>query len=156
MRVNELMTRDVARVRAQDTLARVVELMEERDCGCVAVTDERATIVGVLTDRDVSLAALRADGPLSKLKANDFMRTEVVTCAPGDSIGEAERRMGQHQVRRLPVIDARGSLCGILSLDDIAKEACREEGWIGPPVSMGAVGRTLGQIGRPRLVGGEE
>jgi len=154
MKVHQLMTRDVARVRAGESLARAVSLMQERDCGCVAVTDEASRLVGILTDRDACLVALRMDRPLSQLSLEHAMRTEVFTCGPEDTIEAAERAMGQHQVRRLPVVDAAGCLCGILSLGDIAREARREEGWIGTPVPARDVGRTLGQIGRPHLIPG--
>ena len=155
MKVQDLMTRDVVTVGAADSLAYAVRLMQQRDCGCIAVIDEAAKIAGILTDRDVCLAALRADRPLSHVEVKDSMRTEVFTCSPDDSIAEAERRMGQHQVSRLPVVDAQGRLRGLLTLDDIAREALREEDLIVPPVSQEAVGRTLGQIGRPHLVEGE-
>lgn len=156
MKVQDLMTRRVATVGAQDSLARAVKLMQERDCGCIVVIDEASKVAGILTDRGVCLAALRTDKPLSRLKARDCMRTEVFTCAPNDGVAEAEQRMGQHQVRRLPVVDAKGRLRGILSLDDLAREACREEGLIAPPVSTKDVGRTLGEVGRPHLIEGHE
>jgi CBS-domain-containing membrane protein len=127
-------------------------MMEEQECGCVAVADEDFRVVGVLTDRDVCMAALRTDSPLSRLEVGGAMSINVFSCRPDASIAEAEQMMGQHQVRRLPVVDDQGHLQGILSLDDIAREALREEYLIAAPVSAEAVGRTLGQIGRPRLV----
>jgi CBS-domain-containing membrane protein len=60
--------------------------------------------------------------------------------------------LARHQVRRLPVIDARDRLVGVLSLDDLAREACDEADLIQPQVSADEVGRTLGQIARPHLV----
>ena len=152
MKVKDLMNRDVVTVRLTDGLARAVESMQARECGCVPVIDEGSRVVGILTDRDVCLAALRTDRPLSRLGTEAAMSARVFTCKPGDTIAEAEHLMGLHQVRRLPVVDANGRLLGILSLDDIAKEACLEEGLIVPPVSAEAVGRTLGQISRSHLL----
>lgn len=152
MRVEELMTRKVATVRPADALNRAARLMQERDCGCVAVVGEDSSVVGVITDRDVCMAALRTDSPLSRLGVESVMSSRVFTCRPGDSIAEAERMMGQHQVRRLPVLDEEGHLEGILSLDDIAREAIGEQDLIAPPVSAEETGRTLGQIGRPHLI----
>ncbi|MCP3920366.1 MAG: CBS domain-containing protein [bacterium] len=139
-------------IRPEDRLSYAAEMMEVRDCGCIAVVDADGHIVGVITDRDVCLKAHRTDAPLSKLDVRGAMSERVHACHADDSIEKAENVMGQHQVRRLPVVDAEGRLCGILSLDDIAREACREEDWIAPPVSAEAVGRTLGQIGRPHLI----
>ncbi len=152
MHVEDLMSRRVATVRPTEGLDRVARLMQELGCGCVAVTDEESNVVGIVTDRDACMACLRTDKALSRLEARAAMSRVVFTCAPSDTIAEAERSMAQHQVRRLPVVDAQGSLRGILSLDDIAKEAWREEGLIAPPVSADAVGRTLGQISRPHLI----
>ena len=152
MRVQDLMIREVATVRPNDDLGRAVRSMERHDCGCVVVVDDASRVAGILTDRDACLAALHTDRPLSRLETTDFMRKQVFTCAPDDSVDEAERRMGEHQVRRLPVVDAGGRLCGILSLDDIAEKAWREEDLILPAVSEKDVGRTLGQIGRPHVI----
>ena len=152
MRVDDLMTRDVATVRASDSLARAVELMQERDCGCVVVTGPGAVLEGIVTDRDASLAALRIDEPLSRIEVRESMTGDVLACAPDDTIDVVERTMGHHQVRRLPVVDRAGRLCGLLSLDDIAREARREKGLLAPPVSEEGVGRTLGQVSRPHLL----
>jgi len=152
MRVQDLMTREVATVLPADELGRAARLMEKRDCGCVAVLDDASKVAGALTDRDVCMAAMRTDSPLSRLNVGAAMSAPVCACRPDDSIAEAERQMGLHQVRRLLVVDADGRLAGILSLDDIAREACREEDLIAAPVSAEAVGITLGQIGRPHLI----
>ena len=60
--------------------------------------------------------------------------------------------MCQHQVHRLPVIDEARRIQGILSLDDIAAEAWREQSLVSPRISTKDVGRTLGEIGRPGLL----
>ena len=152
MKVRELMTPEIATVRPEDGLDQAARSMEERDCGCVVVVDEESRLAGILTDRDVCLAALHTERTLSRIRVADVMTVEVFTCGPEQSVAEAEHLMGRHQVRRLPVVDERGSLLGILSLDDIALEACLEEDLIVPPVSTRAVGRTLGQISRTHLV----
>ena len=152
MKVSELMCKHVATVQPQQTLDRAARLMQAQACGCVVVVDEGSTLLGIVTDRDVCMAALRADRSLALVQAQYAMSANVYTCAPEDTIEEAERRMGQHQVRRLPVVDADGKVRGILSLDDIAREAAREEGLIMPRVASREVGRTLGQITRPHLL----
>jgi len=67
------------------------------------------------------MAALQSDAPLSRLDVEPAMNPHVHTCRPDDSIAAVERIMGQHQVRRLPVVDEEGRLRGILSIDDIAR-----------------------------------
>lgn len=157
MKVEELMTRAVATVAPEDGLDRAARWMRELDCGCVPVVDRRSqSLVGIVTDRDACMTALRSDRPLSRLRVDEAMASWVFTCRPGDPIREAERLMGLHQVRRLPVVDGKGRLVGLLSLDDVAREARHECGLIAPTVSAEEVGTTLGQVGRPRLIGGLE
>lgn len=152
MRVRELMTRSVATVRPTDRLHHAARLMRGRGCGCLAVVDDESKVVGVLTDRDVCMAALDAGRPLSEIDVRSAMSPRVFHCRVDETIAEAERVMGLHQVRRLPVLDADGSLQGILSLDDIALEARRSQDLIVPPVSAASVGKTLGEIDRPHLI----
>ena len=152
MKVQELMTRDVATVQPHEGLDRAARSMHERDRGFVVVVDECSRVEGVLTDRDICMAALWSDRPLSSLRVARAMSSAVHSCRPDDSIAEAERRMGQHQVRRLPVVDREGCLQGVLSLDDVAREAVREQDLIAPPVSAAEAGKTLGQVSRPHLI----
>ncbi len=155
MNVHMLMQKSVATVRSEERLHRVASLLRDRDCGSVVVVDGGRRPVGMLTDRDVCLAALRTEKPLAEIPVTKAMSERLFTCRPDASIEEAERTMSLHQVRRLPVLGEQGQLVGLIALDDIAREACREEDLLAPPVSCAAVGRTLGQIARPRLVTGE-
>lgn len=150
--VRDLMTRPAATVRPDDSLENAVRLMRDRDCGCVAVVDPALSVLALLTDRDACLALLRSGRTLRETSVRESMGSRVFTCRSGDPIAEAERLMGLHQVRRLPVVDGDGRLVGVLSLDDIAREARREQDLIAPEVAVEHVGRTLGEIGRPRLV----
>jgi CBS domain-containing protein len=151
MKVSELMNRKVATIGAGESLAHAVELMLEHDCGCIPVIGKAKELVGILTDRDVCLAALRTDRPLSKLGVDAAMTADVFTCTPRDDVAVAEAAMGQHQVRRLPVVDDQRRVCGILSLDDLARRARADVGTLAPPLREDSVGRTLGEITRKRL-----
>lgn len=152
MQVQKLMTQKPGSVHPGDSLRRAAELMQRLECGCVPVVDEREQVVGVLTDRDVCLAALRSDAPISTLRCQGAMSQPAYVCRADDTVVEAERLMGLHRVRRLPVVDAQGRLAGVLSLDDLAREARRSADLFVPPVGQTEVGRTLGEIGRPPLV----
>jgi mannose-1-phosphate guanylyltransferase len=151
MKVGQLMQREVAKVSPEDGLDRAATVMRERDCGFLPVVVRGQRVAGVLTDRDICMAAARTERALSKLKVGDHMTRLVHTCEPTDDVREAERAMALHQVRRLPVVDREGNLVGVLSLDDVAREAFREQGLLAPPVSNAGVGQTLGQITRPHL-----
>lgn len=152
MKVRDLMLRKVATTDPEERLDRAVQRMHERDCGALPVVDPEYRVLAMVTDRDACLAAWRADAKLSTLSVRDAMSKTLVSCRPDATIEEAERLMGLHQVRRLPVVDAQGRLEGLLPLDDVAREARRERDLILPPVTSESVGRTLGEISRPRLV----
>jgi CBS domain-containing protein len=156
MQVAKLMQRQVATARATDRLDTAAARLRELDCGSVVVVDEHRRPVAMLTDRDICLAALRCEQRLAERTVETAMSKRLFTCRGDDTIAAAEATMSLHQVRRLPVVDAHGRLQGLLALDDIAREACREADLLAPPVSCAAVGRTLGQIARPRLLAGGE
>lgn len=152
MKVSDLMLRRVATTDPDEGLDHAVQRMRESECGALPVVDADYRVLAMVTDRDICLAAWRTDKPLSALRVRDAMSHSLVACRPEDSVAEAERVMGLHQVRRLPVVDAKGRLEGLLPLDDIAREARRERDLILPPVTSESVGRTLGEISRPRLL----
>jgi len=154
MKVRDLMVRDVATLWPGNTLDTAVELMRDRECGSVVVSDERSRVLGMLTDRDVCLSAFELGKPLSQIRVELAMSRPVHTCAVQDSLEAAEGSMGQHQVRRLPVVDEGGRLAGLISLDDIARKFSSRDGLLGNSRGKEAVGRTLGEIGRPHLVDG--
>lgn len=150
MKVEQLMHRDVKSCRAADTLNRAAQLMWDNDGGCVPVVDEDGHPVGMITDRDVCMAAYTQGGPLSALRVAGAMAHAPRTCRTADTVAEAEAIMRAGQVRRLPVVDGDGRLIGILSLNDIAREAVRETGTIRPEIRGDDVSMTLGTICAPR------
>lgn len=120
-RVEAWATRDVGTCAASDSLVHAMEVMWERDCGCVPVIDDRGRLAGVLTDRDVAVAAFTRARALSELRVGDTMATLVYTCRLDEPVSAALARMGRHQVRRLPVVDASGRLVGIFALSDVLR-----------------------------------
>jgi CBS domain-containing protein len=152
MNVEKLMTRTVGTCQASDGLDRAAQTMRSRDCGCVVVTDEAARPRAIVTDRDICLCALRTLRPLQMLHVSDAMSTNVITCRPGDSVSKAEAVMSQNRVRRLPVVESDGQLVGILSLDDIAREAAKERDLFSKPVPAKQVGMTLAAVSRRRII----
>ena len=151
MKVEQVMNRNVKTCLANDTLNRAAQLMWENDCGCVPVVDDDGRAVGMITDRDVCMAAYTQGGMLSHLRVGSAMAREVRSCRPMDTVAEAESIMRAAQVRRLPVVDAERHIVGLLSLNDIAREVARERGASGKP-ELGSedVAETLGAICIPR------
>ena len=125
MNVERVMKRDVKACKTSDNLNRAAQLMWENACGCIPVTDQGNKIVGMLTDRDICMAAYTQGRTLDSIAAETSMAQKVVTCRIDDDVTTAIRLMRETGVRRLPVVDERGSLRGIVSLDDLAGEALR-------------------------------
>ena len=125
MRVQEAMSRDVKACRADDALNRAAQLMWEHDIGFVPVVEESGRVLGVLTDRDVCMAAYTRGLALWALRADEVMSREVEFCASGSDLQVALSIMRDARVRRLPVVDAEGALVGVLSVNDLTRAAER-------------------------------
>jgi CBS domain-containing protein len=93
-------------------------IFRDADCGIVPVT-EQGRPVGVLTDRDLTLALAERNGNLSDVTVGDLMTREVVTIPSGATLDIALDRLGGEGIRRLLVVDDDGNLAGILSWTDL-------------------------------------
>jgi len=121
MNVEHCMSREPKACFAGDDLGYVARVMWEEDCGFVPVIEQEGRVIGVVTDRDVCMAALHSGAPLWALRAYDAMARTIYCCRPEDALEDAERTMQVAQVRRLPVIDDEDRLVGVLSLNDVAR-----------------------------------
>jgi CBS domain-containing protein len=146
MKVREIMSREVATCRPQDSLNEAAHRMWEHDVGSLPVVDDDGLPIGIITDRDVCMAAYTQGGALSELLVGAAMAQGLVSCKPGDGVDKAEERMHAHQVRRLPVVDKK-KLVGIVSLNDLALAASDKRG---SAITFGQVGKTLAGVCRHR------
>ncbi|MEM1025208.1 MAG: CBS domain-containing protein [Myxococcota bacterium] len=135
MRVDEIMTTPVTTCRQTDSLNRAAQLMWEGGFKCLIVIDEGGKAIGVVTDRDICMAAYTQGRLLEHIQVEVAMAHEVFSCLDSDFIEEAERMMDEHQVRRLPVLDVDRTPVGILSSADIAKARSRINATLGQTVS---------------------
>jgi len=120
MKAREVMTRNAATCRSSDSLDRAAQLMWDHDCGCIPVVEDSGRLSGVITDRDICMAAYLQGRPLSEIPVFNVMSAEPLACSPDDSIESAEALMQRRQVRRVPVTE-NGRLMGMLSLCDIVQ-----------------------------------
>lgn len=123
MKIKELMTSDVKSCGLDTNLAAAAKIMWEEDCGAVPVTDESGRVVGVITDRDICIAGATRTSAEGDIPVRDVISDALYTCAPGDDARAALETMRQRKVRRLPVVDHRGQLAGIVSIHDLALHA---------------------------------
>jgi CBS domain-containing protein len=118
MRVQDAMTRNVATCSQDDTLSHAARLMWEHDVGAVPVLNEDGAVCGMITDRDICMAAYTKGLALQDIQVRNAMSTIVHTCRSKDSIESALRLMQQNRVRRIPVTEG-GRPVGMLSLSDL-------------------------------------
>jgi CBS-domain-containing membrane protein len=149
MRVEETMTREVLVCAPADNLNRAAQLMWENDFGCVPVVEGDFKVVGMLTDRDICMAAYAQGANLHGMQVSSAMSREVFSCQPSDELIIAQQAMRSHHVRRLAVLGANGKLVGIISFSDIARAAQRD----GAGKAKAEVADTLAAVSAGQLRG---
>jgi CBS domain-containing protein len=144
MKISELMTRNPATVTPDTSVSDAARIMKEEDVGIVPVVERvggaetRGRLVGVITDRDIAIRQV-AEGRSGDAPVRDIMSGGVMTCGPNDSVDAVMALMGREQVRRVPIVDERGSLVGVVSQADLARKA----------TDGAKVERTVEQISQP-------
>lgn len=145
MKVQDVCTRDPWVCPEGGTLADAARIMWDGDCGSLPVVDATGAVVGMISDRDITMSALTKDRPPSLVQAREVMSGKVFSCRSGDDLRDALRTMASRRVRRLPVLDEQGGLRGILSISDCLRHAApplfRESGV--PPEELVAALKAL-------------
>jgi CBS domain-containing protein len=119
MQLKDFINYRIETVSPDDTLQRAAEKMRELDVGSMPVVSA-GQLVGVVTDRDITVrATARGDDPMVT-KVSDVMTTDVVSCREDDTIEEVARLMQEHQIRRLFVLNENDELVGVTSLGELA------------------------------------
>jgi len=119
MKISEIMTNVVRTVGPDDPVKNAAVMMRDFDIGCVLVSENKR-LLGIVTDRDIVTRALARTGKLDDVTIREVMSRKPVCCQIDDTINQAATIMEEHQIRRLPVMDFKGSLAGVVSLGDIA------------------------------------
>ncbi len=108
-------------------LAAIALTMRQKDVGVVPIVDKQR-LVGLVTDRDITLRALADSKDVSQLRARDVMTRSVDTCQETDTVHAAATIMETRKVRRLPVLNKDNALVGMLSLGDVCAAVSHERG----------------------------
>ena len=140
MNIAQLMTKSPKTCEAGESLHRAAQLMWEHDVGALPVVDASRQVIGMITDRDICMAAYTQGRPLGDLQVSTAMNRHVVTCSPQDDAVAVARLMAKHKVRRLPVVDEAHRPIGIVSVNDLALASARRD------VSANELATTLASI----------
>lgn len=127
--VRKVMTEDVKYCHPYDCLETAIQCFWDQDCGIVPVVHEISMeLAGVLTDRDACIAMWSRGQKAGEIEVASVMTGDVVSVRSDDTILRAHQLMRDFQVRRLPVLGDRHQLVGMVSLNDLAREAMRLDG----------------------------
>jgi len=98
-------------------------MMMQCDCGEIPVVDSRESMrpIGVITDRDITIRVVAEGRNPLEMKTSDCMTQPCITVSADGSIMDCIQLLEKHQIRRIPVVDARGRCCGIVSQADVAR-----------------------------------
>ena len=123
MKAQEIMAKNPRTVTPDTAIQEAARLMKEEEVGVLPVVESTSSkrLLGVITDRDITVRVV-AEGR-SSASVRDAMTSGVRTAKADDSVKDVMELMGSEQVRRIPIVDARGELIGIVSQADIALEA---------------------------------
>ncbi len=122
MNVKKMMHKGVKWVSPDTPITTIAKEMKQFDIGAIPV-GENDRLVGMVTDRDIAVRGLANGKDISKLTARDVMTKGVIWCRDSDSTAEAVHLMETKHIRRLPVIDEKKRMVGMLSLGDISHAA---------------------------------
>jgi CBS domain-containing protein len=130
--VQDIMTQEPACGTPESDLSEVAQLMVQHDCGAVPIVEnyEARKLVGIITDRDITCRAVARGQEPRTTRVRECMSTDVITVRPETSLEECCTRMEAYKVRRLPVVDQDGRLCGMVAQADIAKCAPEHEAFV--------------------------
>ena len=119
MKVKECMCNQVWAANPETTIYDIVKLMETNKIGCVPICDNNNTLVGIVTDRDIVLRGVGYNKNTQTTPVSEIMTTNICSCTPNDDVYDAECKMSQNQVRRIPVVE-NNQIVGILTIGDLA------------------------------------
>ena len=123
MKVKEIMTPNAKVCTPTDTLAHAARFMWDNDCGILPVVKDGGKVIGLITDRDICMAAAINSGNLSNIAVEDVISGKVYSASPEDDVRKALETMQERKIRRLPVVAGDGTLDGILSMNDVVLRA---------------------------------
>lgn len=145
LRCRDIMTRDLAVATRDTTLPEVALMMKQEDTGVIPVVEydqrgngttdatgnerkyegrnyTRGKLIGLITDRDIVVRAVADNKDCASVRAEDIMSVDIHTAHPNDRIVDVIRKMGDKQVRRIPITNDNGYLVGMVSMADVALE----------------------------------
>lgn len=129
MKAKDIMTKQPKCVTAETSVREAARIMKEQDVGVLPVVEREGSdrLIGIITDRDIAVRHVAEGHDSSSCPVREAMTSNVRTAREDDDVDDVMDLMGKEQVRRIPVVDDRGSLVGIVAQADIVREARDEK-----------------------------
>lgn len=125
-KVKEVMTKKPTYIKVDTTIDEAAKLMAANDFGILPVS-ENDKLVGMITDRDITIRVTAKDKDPAKTKAKDVMTEKVLYCFEDDTLEDVLKSFGELQIYRMPVMNANKRLVGEITLGDIAKASKNDD-----------------------------
>lgn len=154
MKVQDMMTSDVQCCGPDTNLAAAATMMWDSDCGALPVVSVEGRVLGMITDRDICMAAATKNKPPPEISVGRTTSRKVYTCQPSDDVHTALDIMKRERVRRLPVVDEEGMFQGIIAMNDFLLAAQEAKGRSIPAASYEDVVNTMKAISAHRILVG--
>jgi CBS domain-containing protein len=140
MKIREVMTSNPICCLSTDSAQKVANILRNENVGSVPVIDDQQTkkLVGMITDRDLCCGVVAEGLDPKSTTIERFVTPDPISCRDGENLEKAERAMQEHQVRRIPIVDAEGHCIGIVSQADLALKEKPEK-----------VHKTVSEISKP-------
>lgn len=137
MPIGEVCTRQVVIAPAQTPISEAAKLMRQHHVGALVITegDGKRVPAGIVTDRDIVVGILAQDLDPDRFTLGDITTGELVTIREQEGVFETIQLMRSKGVRRVPVVDAKGTLVGIVSIDDLVDLLAEELGELAKLIS---------------------
>lgn len=119
---SEVMSGDPVTALPSETVDHIAQLMDSRNVGPVPIVENQRSrkLVGIVTDRDLAVKVIAPGRDPKHTRVEEVMTRQVITCHPGDDLQGVLDAMGVHQIRRIPVVDERSAIVGIIAQADVA------------------------------------
>ena len=126
LKCRDIMTRNVTTCNRDTPIFDVARIMRDEDIGSLPVIGPNGKLEGIVTDRDLVVGGLTSEKSEAELRAEDCMTDDLFTANQNDRLVDVINDMGDHQVRRVPVVDGRDRLVGIIAMADIAVQTNKD------------------------------
>ena len=129
MKAQDIMAKDPRCVTPRTSIQEAARLMKSENVGALPVVESESSrkLLGIVTDRDITIRAVADGRDIGSATVSDVMSKGAATAKASDSVDDVMKVMGREQVRRIPIVDERDQLVGIVAQADVVRKASNDD-----------------------------